>query len=250
MPEIAKARDHLPRAPPGSRVEARRRLVEEEQFRVADQRKAHVEPALLPAGQPGHAVVGLLREPDQLDRLVHPARRVVVAGEELDRLAHSELRVHAAVLEHDPDPLAPLLAGIRRVDAEHRHLPGAALAVALENLDGRRLACAVRTQEGEDLAAGDLEIDAPDRLEVAIGLAQAADADYWWRHRVDCMDAPERARLVCRRTAGRSLPSARRVIARKDVDPPPEALARRRCALGGPDVRTRRSSPAAGPGDG
>jgi len=46
------------------------------------------------------------------------------------------------------------------------------------------------------------------------------------------------ARSPCLLTTSRPLSTvrARRGIARKDVDPPPEALARRRCALGGRDV--------------
>ena len=80
---------------------------------------ADVEPPLLAAREAGDPLVRLLGEPDELDGLVHPARRVVIAGEELDRLAHGELRVHAALLEHDPDALAPLVVGIGRIDAQH-----------------------------------------------------------------------------------------------------------------------------------
>ena len=52
-----------------------------------------------------------------------------------------------------------------------------ALAVALEDLDGRRLAGAVRAEQPEDLAGGDLEADAADGLDLAVRLAQAADLD-------------------------------------------------------------------------
>ena len=46
---------------------------------------------------------------------------------------------------------------------------------ALEDLDRRRLARAVRTEEAEDLASGDLEVDAIHRDQVAVALGQAGD---------------------------------------------------------------------------
>ena len=55
--------------------------------------------------------------------------------------------------------------------------PSVRVAEALEDLDGRRLAGAVRPEEGEDLAALDLEVDAGDRLDLAVALAQPADGD-------------------------------------------------------------------------
>src|SRR5581483_9569491 len=56
-------------------------------------------------------------------------------------------------------------------------------AVALEDLDRRRLARAVRAEEPEDLARLDREVDPAHRLEVPVRLAQAADLDrgHPWR---------------------------------------------------------------------
>ena len=51
LAEVAQAGDHLPGLAPRRGVEAGRRLVEEEQLGVADQRQADVEPALLAAGE-------------------------------------------------------------------------------------------------------------------------------------------------------------------------------------------------------
>src|SRR5207302_1619076 len=52
-----------------------------------------------------------------------------------------------------------------------------ARAEPLEDLDGRRLACAVRPEEREDLAALDLEVDSGHGLERAIALAQPVHGD-------------------------------------------------------------------------
>ena len=57
-----------------------------------------------------------------------------------------------ALLEDDPDPLAPVAAGVAGIDAEHRDLTRRAGAVALEDLDGGRLPGPIRAEEREDLA--------------------------------------------------------------------------------------------------
>ena len=63
------------------------------------------------------------------------------------------------------------------VEAEHPDLAGVGLAEALEDLDGRRLAGAVRAEQAEDLARADLEADAVNRLDLAIVLLQVAYTD-------------------------------------------------------------------------
>ena len=57
------------------------------------------------------------------------------------------------------------------------HLAAVPLPVALEDLDGRGLAGAVRAEQPEDLADRHLEVDSTHRLERAVGLAQAPDGD-------------------------------------------------------------------------
>ena len=62
-----------------------------------------------------------------------------------------------------------------RVDAEDRDGAGVARAVALEHLDRRRLAGAVRAEQAEDLALLDLEVDPADGLDLPVGLVQVVD---------------------------------------------------------------------------
>ena len=57
---------------------------------------------------------------------------------------------------------------MRRVEPEHARLTGAPRPVALQDLDRRRLPGAVRAEEGEYLADAYLEVDAADRLELAV----------------------------------------------------------------------------------
>src|SRR4029077_13786468 len=109
--------------------------------------------------------------------LVRVARLRVVAGEHAEALGDGEVRVERRGLEHHADPLAPFWACPLRVDAQHFDAAGVAVAVPLEDLDSRRLARPVRAEQAEDLARLDGEVDAPDRLEVAVGLSQALHLD-------------------------------------------------------------------------
>src|SRR4029077_3328422 len=123
------------------------------------------------------ARVRLLLEPDERDHLVDVARRAVVAGEDRVRLATREVRPQRGLLENDADPFPEVRCRTFRIAAEHAHLTGVAFAVALEDLDRRRLAGAVRPEQPKDLTFIDREVDLPDVLEVPVGLAQAADLD-------------------------------------------------------------------------
>ena len=60
------------------------------------------------------------------------------------------------------------VAFVARVVPEHRHLPLVTMAVALEDLDRRGLAGAVRPEQGEHLAPGDLQVYPVDSFEVAV----------------------------------------------------------------------------------
>ena len=59
-------------------------------------------------------------------------------------------------------------------EAEHLDLAGVRLEQPLEDLDGRRLAGAVRAEQAEALAGRDLEVEAGDGDDVAVALLQAA----------------------------------------------------------------------------
>src|SRR2546423_8719587 len=70
LAEAAEGAQRLPGLAARVRIEAGRRLVEEDQLRVADEGKAEVEAAALAAGEAPHELVALLAEADQLDHLV------------------------------------------------------------------------------------------------------------------------------------------------------------------------------------
>src|SRR5258705_9292859 len=93
------------------------------------------------------------------------------------RFSHGDVRPDLRLLQHDSDSLPEVRAGALRVVAEHADLTGVAAAVALEDLDGRRLPGAVGAEQAEHLALLDLEIDAANCLEISVRLAQAANGD-------------------------------------------------------------------------
>src|SRR5581483_774709 len=186
LAELAQRADHLPRGASRGRVEARRRLVEEHEVGVADERDAEVEAPLLTARERLDPRVALLVEADERDHLVDVPGLGVVAGEHRVRLVDREARPQLRVLQHDADPLAELRAGPLRVVPQHAHVAGVPVAVALEDLDRRRLPGAVRPEQAEHLALVDLEVDAAYRLVLAVRLPQAADLDRVHRSRRVC----------------------------------------------------------------
>ena len=137
LAERAQAGDQLPRVAPRGGIEARRRLVEEDQLRVAGDAEREVEPAPLAAGER----VGARRRPSPRARPARSprARRAgrVGGAVELDRLAHRDRRGRSR-------PPAGRCRSARRnarsrlrgVEAEHADLAGVGAAVAFEDLDG------------------------------------------------------------------------------------------------------------------
>ena len=193
----------------GGWVEARRRLVEEEQLWIPDQRDREIEPAALAAGQRPALRIRLLLEPDELEDVPRRARIVVVPGEELEMLADREVREQLAALGHDADPPTPSAVCAFWVGAEHANLAGVATAIAHQDLDGRRLAGAVRAEQAEDLARRQLEVDPAHGLDAVVGLSNAGDLDRIHRREAKPFGAVGVGRRAESRPARRARGSAR-----------------------------------------
>ena len=123
--------------------------------------EAEVEPALLSARERAHALASRFSSrPTRPITLVDVQRLPVVPGEELEALAR---RVRFGYIADDwrTTPMRSRQSQARplRVLVEHGDRAAVARAVALEDLDRRRLAGAVRTEQAEHLARLDLEVD-------------------------------------------------------------------------------------------
>jgi hypothetical protein len=70
LAKLTEVADRFPRLTPSRRVEARRRLVEEDELRVAHESERQIEPSQLAAGQRAHAHVGLLGQAHELHHLL------------------------------------------------------------------------------------------------------------------------------------------------------------------------------------
>ena len=169
--------DHLPALPPGGGVETGSGFVEKEELRVSDQADGDLQPAALPTAQLRSAGTGAVCQPHQLEGLHHRARARVIAGVELENLEGGEVGLDRRFLEHHADPVAPGERSVPRILAEHESLASGPVAVPLQDLDRGGLAGAVGAQEGDDLAAVDVEVDAPHRLHRPVRHAQPAHAD-------------------------------------------------------------------------
>ena len=87
-------------------------------------------------------------------------------------MADRQERLDGKLLEHDPHAFSQLAAGrrVRRVITEHDNVTMVSLAKALEDLDDRGLACAVRPEQREDLALVHLEGNVPHCFGPLVGL--------------------------------------------------------------------------------
>ena len=164
-------------------VQAGRRLVEDDEVRLVDERAGDRQAPLHAAGQGLDLVLGALVELDELEELIGPLARdlagdVEVARVHLQVLAHRELGVEVVDLRHDAEARLDL-AGLRaRIHPEHAQLTLGHRARARDHPHRRGLARAIRSEEAERLARTHVEVDAVDRDEaVREALGQAARMD-------------------------------------------------------------------------
>jgi len=86
------------------------------------------------------------------------------------------VREERVALEHDAE-IAPVRRGAHHLDAAEAQAAGVRPGEAGEDHQQRGLARAGRAQQGQELAAGDVEVDAVERRGAAVALDEAADLD-------------------------------------------------------------------------
>ncbi len=163
-------------------VHAGRRLVEEGHLRPTDQGQREGEPLLLAARQVAPGRGGDGAQADEVEQFVRRHGVGVVAGEEVEDAARAEHGVHAAALEHHPDATAERGVVGAGVEAQDARLAGDGAAVALQRLDGGRLAGTVGPEHDDHLARFGGKVEAVDRGGCACGSVahgEAGDLDGW-----------------------------------------------------------------------
>src|SRR5689334_21645719 len=158
-------------------IEPRRRLVEEEQIRVADDRAGDGQSLLLPAGQLTNPAVTLLVELDESNDVVDRSARRIEAAKQSHRFGDRQLLRELRFLQLDAEALAKLAVVARPAPAEHDDITLVGGVEALADLDRRRLAGAVRPEQAETFAGRDLEVQSIDGDDVRVALAEAVHRD-------------------------------------------------------------------------
>src|SRR5690348_11568091 len=136
----------LPEVAPRLRIEAGRRLIEEQHIGIVDERDGEQQALLLPAGELAIVAPGELLERAQAQHLVDRQPVVVQSAEQADALAHREEILQCSLLEEDarllPEATAERLAPVA-------HLARARWEDSLHDLDRGGLAGTIRSQEAE-----------------------------------------------------------------------------------------------------
>ena len=165
------------------RVEVRERLVHEEDLGLAHDRAPHRHPLPLAAGELPRLAVEMVGEADDLRGLRDPLLRFLLRHfaqlqREPDVLRNRHVRIERVVLEHHRD----IARAGRQVVDDTVADPNVALADLLEAGDHaqrRRLAAARRSDEDDELAVLDVEVQVGDRaMAVAVGLAHVVEGDF------------------------------------------------------------------------
>ncbi|MPM00207.1 hypothetical protein SDC9_46430 [bioreactor metagenome] len=149
---------HPPQLAPRDRIDAHPGFVEQQQFRLPDQRAGKAELLLHAARQlagqpPGKAVqIGEIEQPAEL-RLPGRAGDAAQIGIENQVLHHRQILVEAEFLRHVADPQVQLRRGMQRVEPQHLDLARDRLQQPRHQPHQRGLARAIGARKPGDDAA-------------------------------------------------------------------------------------------------
>jgi hypothetical protein len=164
------------------RVEPRRRLVEDQDLRLVDERARDQQAAFHAARQLRDRPVALVLELDELQQLFGPrprdaTRDAEISGVDEEVLDDRDLLVEVVLLRDDPHASLDLARAAGRWHAEHLERPIGGRDRAGDHSHGGRLPRAVRAQEAEAPLRFGFEVDAADGLELPEALGEAARDD-------------------------------------------------------------------------
>src|SRR5215472_4467597 len=183
--------------PAGPGIEAAGGFVEDDQFGIVDQGHGDGQPLPLPAGQIGVTAGGSVRQLDALQNLSRRKRLFEKSGEQLQSLQRSQLFNEVRRLQLYSNQLPQSSRLPRGVHPQHGNPPRGGGAQAFQDFHQRSFAGAVGTEDSNDAAGFDAQVDALERNGVSVVLAEAFDLN---DHR---LATPV---VLWRRVAGVSLP--------------------------------------------
>ena len=178
---FAQSADHLPHGSAQLHVHPGRGLVEKQDERLVRERLGDHHPALHAAGQRHDPRIALLPQRQVAEHLfqVGGIRGLAEqAAAELDGVPDALEGIGRQLLRHEPDPgsrravVANDVVSVRQ-DGSLRRVDDPA-----DDADEGRLARAIGSQQREDLALADLQVDVLQRLEArSVGLGEIGNAD-------------------------------------------------------------------------
>jgi hypothetical protein len=179
-PRCFEPEQPVPQHVPGLRVQARGRLVQQQNLRLVDQRPGDRQPPPHPAGQHLDLLVRLvpqLREVERRRRPLpdHRPAQAEVAAVDDQILPYRQLPVQTVVLRYHTQPRPYLRSLGGGVHAEHPQGPAADRRRRADHPHGAGLARTVGPEEAEGFPAPQLEVDSVDRPERGGGPARWID---------------------------------------------------------------------------
>jgi hypothetical protein len=169
------------------RIDADRRLVEDQHVGVVDERGGDVEAPLHAAAERLRLVAGAVGEADEGERGVDAlaeqrAAQAVEGAEQLQVRRRAEVLVDRELLRHDADAalgrVRVLVERQARRAAADEDLAAVGADQAAQHRHGRRLAGAVRPEQADDLAGADVERQVGDDGAVAVRLEETSGFEH------------------------------------------------------------------------
>src|SRR2546427_12949888 len=175
----AEPADDFPQLPSRLRIQAGRRLIEEQQLGFADERARDGEALLLAARERHDARLALFLEPDEREHLVDRVRLPVERPEQRQHLADLELVGELGFLELNAEALAQRPSGgaVAPRRAEDLDLTRIRERQPLEDFDGSGLAGTVGSEQSKAFARLDDEIETRNGDDVPEPLGERATVD-------------------------------------------------------------------------
>ncbi len=172
----------VPEEVAGLRVEAGRRLVEEEEIGLVHEGSGDRQASLHPARERLHLGVGPIEELDEVEEGVGATPglgpgKVEVAAVDDEVLPDGQLHVEGVLLWHDPEAGPDPRAVDGRIEAEDTKGAGGDRGDAADHPHRRGLPGPVRAEEAEGLPAADVEVDRVDSGESTEALRQPPGVD-------------------------------------------------------------------------